>query len=73
MSDGASVVLLTRRDIADKRGIKVLGKILSFAVDGCRPDIMGIGPIYAIPKALEKAKMTLNEVDIIEINEAFGS
>lgn len=52
MSDGASGVILTRRDIAEKRGMKIHGKMLSFATAGCAPEIMGIGPIFAIPKAL---------------------
>jgi len=73
VSDGAAAVLLTRRSVADKLKLPVMGKVVSYAVAGVPPKVMGIGPAFAIPKALEKAAITVNDVDIFEINEAFAS
>ena len=73
MTDGASCVLLTRRDVARALGAKVLGRIVGFAVSGVPPEVMGIGPAVAIPDALKKCGLTLNDIDIFEINEAFAS
>jgi len=73
VSDGAAAVLLTRRSVADKLKLPILGKVVSYAVAGVPPKVMGIGPAFAIPKALEKAAITVNDVDIFEINEAFAS
>lgn len=73
MTDGAAAILLTRRDIATKLGCKIYGRILSFAVAGVPPKVMGIGPAYAIPAALKKAGSSLDDMDVFEINEAFAS
>ncbi|NWI12620.1 THIKB thiolase, partial [Crypturellus soui] len=73
VSDGAAAVLLAKRSKAAQLGLPILGVLKSFAVVGVPPDIMGIGPAYAIPVALEKAGLTLNDIDIYEINEAFAS
>jgi acetyl-CoA acyltransferase 1 len=73
VTDGAAAVILTRRDIAKKLGLKVQGRILGFAVAGCPPEIMGIGPAVAIPPALKKAGLTINDIDVFEINEAFAA
>ncbi|NWH52159.1 THIKA thiolase, partial [Fregata magnificens] len=73
VSDGAAAVLLAKRSKAAQLGLPVLGVLRSFAVVGVPPDIMGIGPAYAIPVAVEKAGLTLNDIDIYEINEAFAS
>ena len=73
ITDGAAVILLTRRDIAVKLGSKIYGRILSFAVAGVPPKIMGIGPAFAIPAALKKAGLKTDDIDIFEINEAFAS
>ncbi|KAH9500894.1 3-ketoacyl-CoA thiolase A, peroxisomal [Bulinus truncatus] len=73
VSDGAAAVLLMTRDEANKRKLPILGILRSSAVKGCPPDIMGIGPAVAIPLALEKAGLSVNDVDIYEINEAFAS
>jgi acetyl-CoA acyltransferase 1 len=73
VTDGAAAVLLTRRDIAKKLGLKIQGRILGFAVAGCPPEIMGIGPAVAIPPALKKAGLTINDIDVFEINEAFAA
>ena len=51
----------------------IFGKILGYAVEGCEPEVMGIGPIFAIPSVLKKVGLTTNEIDIFEINEAFAS
>lgn len=73
VTDGASCILLARRDIAEKLGAKVIGRIVSFSVAGVPPKIMGIGPAYAIPAALERAGLGLKDIDVFEINEAFAS
>ena len=73
VTDGAACVLLTRRDVAVKLGCKIYGRILSFAVAGVPPRVMGIGPAFAIPAALNKAGLEIKDVDIFEINEAFAS
>ena len=73
VTDGAAALLLMRRDTAEKLGQPILGKFVQSTVVGLEPRIMGIGPSFAIPKLLEKVKLTKEEVDIFEINEAFAS
>lgn len=73
VSDGAAAVLLARRSFAEKHGLPVLGVVRSYAVVGVPPDVMGIGPAYAIPEALRKAGLSVGDIDIYEINEAFAS
>lgn len=73
VTDGAAAVLLARRDVATKLGLKIYGRILSFAVAGVPPEIMGVGPAFAIPAALKKAGLTIGDIDIFEVNEAFAS
>lgn len=73
VTDGAAAVLLARRDVAKKLGLKIYGRIVSFAVAGVPPEIMGIGPAVAIPAALKKAGLEMKDIDIFEINEAFAS
>ncbi|KAK7493205.1 hypothetical protein BaRGS_00015542 [Batillaria attramentaria] len=73
VSDGAAAVVVTTRQEAARRGLPILGVLRSFAVVGVPPDIMGVGPAYAIPEALKKAGLTINDIDIYEINEAFAS
>ena len=72
-SDGAAAVLVMDREEAEKQGMKPLAKFLGFAVGGVPPEVMGIGPIVAVPKALEIAGITQDQVDLWEINEAFAS
>jgi acetyl-CoA acyltransferase 1 len=72
-SDGAAAVLVARRSAAVAAGLPIIGKFKSFAVKGCPPDIMGIGPAVAIPAALQKAGMSIDDIDIFEVNEAFAS
>lgn len=73
MSDGAAAVVVMSEDEAKKRGIKPLGRLIGFAVGGVKPEEMGIGPIVAIPKVLKLTGMTLDQIDLIELNEAFAA
>ncbi len=73
VTDGASACIMMRRDQAHKLGLKVIGKIISHAVVGVPPEIMGVGPAYAIPKALQLAAVSKDQIDVFEINEAFAS
>ncbi len=73
MNDAASYVILMERSMAEKMGIKPISKFLSFAVAGCEPAYMGLGPIYAVPKALEFAGLKKDDIDLWELNEAFAS
>ncbi len=72
-SDGAAAVLVMSADRAAELGLKPLGIFRSFAVAGVDPDIMGIGPVAAVPKALKKAGLSLADIDLVELNEAFAS
>ena len=71
-SDGASVQILTSSTIASARNLPVLGTFRGFAVAGCEPDEMGIGPVFAIPKLLKKAGLTVADIGLWELNEAFA-
>lgn len=73
MTDGAAVVLLAKRSYAKAHGLPIEGRLLSFAVGGVPPEVMGIGPVVAIPKALKQAGVTQDQIDVFEINEAFAS
>lgn len=72
-SDGAASVLLMDREVAEAQGLKPLAKFRSFAVGGVPPEVMGIGPIVAIPKALKLAGLSIEDIDLWELNEAFAS
>jgi acetyl-CoA acyltransferase len=72
-SDGAAAVLLMRRSKAEELGLTPLARFVSFAVAGVEPDVMGVGPIKAVPKALAKAGLEMKDIDLIEFNEAFAS
>lgn len=72
MSDGAAAVVVMSREKAEELGIKPLARFVSFALGGVRPEMMGIGPVYAVPKALQQAGLTLDQIDLIELNEAFA-
>lgn len=72
-SDGAAAVLLMSREKADELGLKPLARFVSFATGGVDPDIMGVGPIKAVPKALAKAGIRLEDIKLIEFNEAFAA
>ena len=73
LSDGAVAVLVTTEDFAERCALEPLARIRSIAVSGCRPEIMGIGPVSASLKALERAGITAADLDVIELNEAFAS
>ena len=73
MSDGAASVMVMSADKAHDVGLKPLARFVSFAVGGVPPELMGIGPIVAIPKALKLAGLTLDDIDLIELNEAFAA
>jgi len=71
-SDGAGACVLMDETLAEQRGLKPMGRFLGFAVAGCEPDEMGIGPVYAVPKALARLGLTVNDIDLWELNEAFA-
>ena len=72
-SDGAAALVVTSREYAEAHKLKPLARLVTYAVAGIDPDIMGVGPVNAIPKALKKAGMQLADVDLIEFNEAFAA
>ncbi|TWO68479.1 acetyl-CoA C-acyltransferase [Caenimonas sedimenti] len=71
-SDGSSVCLLMNAKLAEKRGLQPLGIFRGFAVAGCEPDEMGIGPVYAIPRLLERTGLKVSDIGLWELNEAFA-
>jgi acetyl-CoA acyltransferase len=72
-SDGASFLMLVSEKFMKEHQLKPIAKLVSYAVAGLEPRIMGMGPVYAIPKALQQAGLTLDQIDLIELNEAFAS
>ena len=73
LTDGAAAVVVVSEEYAKKNGMKILAKIKSMAVHGLAPDVMGLGPVYASKRALERAGLALKDMDFIEINEAFAA
>jgi acetyl-CoA acyltransferase len=73
MSDGAAFLLIMSEEMVKELNIEPIARMVSFAAVGVEPRIMGIGPVKAIPKALKQANLTLNDIDLIELNEAFAS
>jgi len=73
LTDGAAAVLVCSEDYADEHGLNKLARIKSIAVSGCLPEIMGIGPVAATQKALQRAGLSLADIDIVELNEAFAA
>ena len=71
-SDGAGACVLVDEKYAQQKGLKPLGRFLGFAVAGCEPDEMGIGPVFAVPKVLKRLGLTVNDIDLWELNEAFA-
>jgi acetyl-CoA C-acetyltransferase len=71
-SDGAGAVVVMHEAVAERKGLKPLGRFLGFAVAGCEPDEMGIGPVFAIPKVLAKLGLKVSDIDLWELNEAFA-
>ncbi len=72
-SDGAAAVVLMDAERAKELGLKPLARLVAYAVTGCLPEEMGMGPVTAIPKVLKRAGLTLNDIDLVELNEAFAS
>ncbi|SCU79955.1 LAMI_0B00276g1_1 [Lachancea mirantina] len=72
ISDGVAGVLLTRRAVATQLNLPILGKYVAFQTVGVPPDIMGVGPAYAIPRVLKDCNLSVNDIDVFEINEAFA-
>jgi acetyl-CoA acyltransferase len=73
MSDGAAAVVIMSADKAKELGVKPLARFVAYATAGCAPEEMGIGPVNAIPKVLQKAGLTIDDIDVIELNEAFAA
>lgn len=73
LSDGAAAVLVMERSVAEAHGMRPLLRFVSFAVAGVPPELMGIGPVKAVPKALARAGLTIADMDLIELNEAFAA
>jgi acetyl-CoA acyltransferase len=73
LSDGAAAVLVMERSVAEKMGLKPLARFVGFAAAGVRPEVMGVGPIKAVPKLLDRVGMRLDDIDLIELNEAFAA
>ena len=73
LTDGAAVTLICEENFAKENDLEILGRIKSTAVEGCDPNFMGLGPIAATIKALERAKLSIKDIDIVELNEAFAS
>ena len=71
-SDGGGAVVVMHESLAQKKGLQPLGRFLGFAVAGCEPDEMGIGPVYAIPKVLQRLGLSVGDIDLWELNEAFA-
>ncbi|WP_310628714.1 acetyl-CoA C-acyltransferase [Limnohabitans sp.] len=71
-SDGAGACVVMSEELASKRGLKPLGRFLGFAVAGCEPEEMGIGPVYAVPKVLKRLGLSVGDIDLWELNEAFA-
>ena len=71
-SDGAGACVIMNETLAQQRGLKPLGRFLGFAVAGCEPDEMGIGPVFAVPKVLKRLGLTVQDIDLWELNEAFA-
>jgi acetyl-CoA C-acetyltransferase len=73
LSDGASACVVMNAKLAEKRGLNLLGTFRGFAVAGCEPDEMGIGPVFAVPKLLHRQGVKVDDIDLWELNEAFAS
>ena len=73
LSDGAAAVVVMDSKEAEKQGLNPLGAFKGFAVAGCEPDEMGIGPVYAVPRLLKRHGLTVDDIDLWELNEAFAS
>jgi acetyl-CoA C-acetyltransferase len=73
LSDGAAAVVLMESKEAEKRGLQAMGRFMGWAAAGCQPDEMGIGPVFAVPRLLERFGLKVDDIDLWELNEAFAS
>lgn len=73
LSDGAAALVMMDRKEAERLGLDILGAFRGFAVAGCEPDEMGIGPVFAVPPLLERQGLSVDDIDLWELNEAFAS
>ena len=73
MSDGAAAVVVTSQERAEKAGLKPLAKFITYATAGVKPELFGLGPVPAMQKALKLANLTINQIDLVELNEAFAA
>ena len=73
LTDGAAATIICEENYAKENNLNILGRIVSTAVEGCDPDYMGLGPIGASKKALMRANLSIDKIDIFELNEAFAS
>src|SRR5208337_3439515 len=73
LSDGAAAVVLMEAKEAERRGIEPMGRFVAWAAAGCEPDEMGIGPVFAVPRLLGRQGLTVDDIDLWELNEAFAS
>jgi acetyl-CoA C-acetyltransferase len=73
LSDGAAAVVLMEAKTAEKKGLEPMGRFMGWAVAGCAPDEMGIGPVFAVPRLLERFGLKVDDIDLWELNEAFAS
>src|SRR5580693_891245 len=73
LSDGAAAVVIMEAKTAEKKGLQPMGRFMGWAVAGCKPDEMGIGPVFAVPRLLERHNMKIDDIDLVELNEAFAS
>lgn len=73
MTDGATALLICTKEFAERNGLTLLARVASFAVSGCEAGVMGLGPIESTRKALKRAGLTINDIDIVEMNEAFAA
>lgn len=72
-TDAAAFVVIMSSEMAEKLGVKPIARFVGFSVGGCDPTVMGLGPVYAVPKVLKRAGLSLEDMDVIELNEAFAS
>src|SRR5438045_9174940 len=73
MSDGAAATIVMSAERAKQLGAKPMARLVAYATAGCQPEEMGLGPVFAIPKALRLAGLSLDQIDVIELNEAFAA
>ncbi|RVU07706.1 thiolase family protein [Novosphingobium umbonatum] len=73
LTDGASAVLVASEDYARAKGLPILARIASVAISGCAPEVMGIGPVHSSHKAMQRAGITVDDLDVVELNEAFAA